>query len=76
LKRVSDVFRDDPLVTRWLVALVGAGFGPGEEEDRKIINFLRDHRAPHMSDFELGTLINTILDMLRQRTEAKASLLA
>jgi hypothetical protein len=75
-KRISDVFRGDLLVTRWLVALLGAGFGPGEKEDRQIISFLQDHRIPQMSDVELGTRINIVLNMLPERTEAKALLQA
>jgi hypothetical protein len=75
-KRISDVFRGDPLVTQWLVAMLGASYGADGMDDDQVDKLFRKHRIEHMSDIEFDDRIDTLLDMLPEKKAGKAALQA
>jgi hypothetical protein len=76
-KRLRDLFRDDPVITRWIVALMGAVFGDSEEDKaQQIGHVLEGLRPAWMADDEYAKRMSVLAELLPSKATATAQVRA
>jgi hypothetical protein len=72
-KRLRDLFTDDPVITRWVVALMGAVFGDSEgDKAQEIGHILEGLRPDWMGEEEFGIRMRVLAGWLPGKQEAAA----
>jgi hypothetical protein len=75
-KKISDVFRDDPLVTRWVIALLSAVLGNQDVDPEKIPGVLGGGVPEGMSRSEYDQRIKLLAGSLTDKKAANTALKA
>jgi hypothetical protein len=70
-KRVDDFFAGDPVVTPWLVAVLGASFGAGGMDEKLIDSNLLPFKPERMSRTEFDRRVAFLLGMLPDKKQGK-----
>jgi hypothetical protein len=76
-KRLRDLFTDDPVITGWVIAQMGAVFGDSEgDKAQEIGNILEGLRPDWMGEEEFGIRMRVLADWLPGKQEAAAQVSA
>jgi hypothetical protein len=72
-KRLRDLFTDDPVITRWVVTMMGAVFGDSEgDKAQEIGHILEGLRPDWMGEEEFGIRMRVLAHWLPGKQEAAA----
>ena len=74
-RREADLFSDDPLITQWMVALLGTVFGDDPDKLAKVSETLDTLRPVWMGDLEYGQRMQFFVAALPSRARGKALVL-